>query len=641
MTLELILRAIPNFRKIHQDMLAKAAPGTGMWLLKSERFSLWLEPNGDLKILWGSGIPGAGKTIIAALVIDMLEAMARVSGAKTSNAPEMTVRSVLEVFVKQMVERHPDALPIVRKSQLLGLLQHLTDYVATIFVLDALDEAPTEIQVDLSQEPRLAKLQDASLPRDLSAQKLERNTYLRGLLAQADTSLREEIISTIKRRSGGMFLHASLQLDALCHCLSIHDVQETIEQFPSEIEDAYGQTWRRILNQHQRHVSLAKSVMLWVVNAARSMSIEELRRAVATRPDNHKFEPARMVPEATLLGLCHGLVVLEEESRLVRLVHYTARKPVEALLLEFFPHPHRLFTAVCITHLTDCGFQNTTIDSEERLKQALDDDPLLAYSHDAWACHAQLSLDDKILVTQLTTFLEDCQAFPALIYHRFDRVTALHLVAFYKLPFSFAGSLDDLNLNLRTEVGGYTPMGLACLRGHQTGVQALLSLPGSVNTVDRAGYSPLMYAAFKGYDGIVRLLLACPDIQVNLVNLSGASALLHAAFNGDHTTFELLLARPEIQHLRLPPAEAMTGLSNSSLIDLRLTPTLPIPMAQQLFYWRHSLGMSKLSSFSSPPPASIQINATGMATQRSRWQRNMDMKRLSVRSSRFLELISQ
>jgi hypothetical protein len=56
MDLESVLRAIPNFRKIHQDTLAKATPGTGMWLLKSDTISLWLEPNGDLKIIWGSGI---------------------------------------------------------------------------------------------------------------------------------------------------------------------------------------------------------------------------------------------------------------------------------------------------------------------------------------------------------------------------------------------------------------------------------------------------------------------------------------------------------------------------------------------------------------------------------------------------------
>ncbi|KAH6901948.1 hypothetical protein BKA70DRAFT_677295 [Coprinopsis sp. MPI-PUGE-AT-0042] len=60
-----ILASIPNFRNIYQDMLSKATLGTGMWLVKGDRFRLWLEPNGDIKIFWGSGIPGAGKTLLA------------------------------------------------------------------------------------------------------------------------------------------------------------------------------------------------------------------------------------------------------------------------------------------------------------------------------------------------------------------------------------------------------------------------------------------------------------------------------------------------------------------------------------------------------------------------------------------------
>ena len=50
------LHAVPNFRKIYQDMLGKATEGTGIWLLKNENFRVWLEANGDIKIFWGSGM---------------------------------------------------------------------------------------------------------------------------------------------------------------------------------------------------------------------------------------------------------------------------------------------------------------------------------------------------------------------------------------------------------------------------------------------------------------------------------------------------------------------------------------------------------------------------------------------------------
>ncbi|KAH6916386.1 hypothetical protein BKA70DRAFT_485389 [Coprinopsis sp. MPI-PUGE-AT-0042] len=72
-----ILQSIPNFRQIYHDMLSKATAGTGMWLVKGDKFRLWLEPNGDIKIFWGSGIPGAGKTLLASIVIQHLEALCK------------------------------------------------------------------------------------------------------------------------------------------------------------------------------------------------------------------------------------------------------------------------------------------------------------------------------------------------------------------------------------------------------------------------------------------------------------------------------------------------------------------------------------------------------------------------------------
>jgi hypothetical protein len=51
-----VLRLVPNFRKIYQDMLSKVTDGTGLWMLDGDTFRLFIMPNGDIQILWGSGI---------------------------------------------------------------------------------------------------------------------------------------------------------------------------------------------------------------------------------------------------------------------------------------------------------------------------------------------------------------------------------------------------------------------------------------------------------------------------------------------------------------------------------------------------------------------------------------------------------
>lgn len=48
--------------------------------------------------------------------------------------------------------------------------------------------------------------------------------------------------------------------------------------------------------------------------------MEELGRAVATSPDTFKLEADCLVPAATLMSLCRGLIVVEEESSIMHLI---------------------------------------------------------------------------------------------------------------------------------------------------------------------------------------------------------------------------------------------------------------------------------------------------------------------------------
>lgn len=74
----------------------------------------------------------------------------------------MTVRTILEILVMQTLERHPECVGVIQQTyakdlsertepterQLLSLLHRLTEgMAATFYILDALDEAPSKIQL--------------------------------------------------------------------------------------------------------------------------------------------------------------------------------------------------------------------------------------------------------------------------------------------------------------------------------------------------------------------------------------------------------------------------------------------------------------------------------------------------------------
>ena len=111
-----------------------------------------------------------------------------------------------------------------------------------------------------------------------------------------------------------------MQLEALQQCTSPHDVRLMLDGFPSEIEDVYRQTWKRIVDSSPHQLYLAKTGLVWVLNASRCMSIDELRHALATCPKAYHFSSSRLIPESAFMAIFRGLLVVDPKSMLVRLV---------------------------------------------------------------------------------------------------------------------------------------------------------------------------------------------------------------------------------------------------------------------------------------------------------------------------------
>ncbi|KAF7318381.1 NACHT and ankyrin domain protein [Mycena chlorophos] len=59
-----------NFLPTHQEIHQNLHKDTGKWLLEHTAFLEWKQ--GSNKLLWCSGIPGAGKTVLASLVFEHL-----------------------------------------------------------------------------------------------------------------------------------------------------------------------------------------------------------------------------------------------------------------------------------------------------------------------------------------------------------------------------------------------------------------------------------------------------------------------------------------------------------------------------------------------------------------------------------------
>jgi len=116
------------------------------------------------------------------------------------------------------------------------------------------------------------------------------------------------------------FLLASLQIDSLKHCISIKKLLTTVESLPLGLNTMYERTWERIEGQTDDEVSLARKVIIWLTYAYRPLKVRELQCAVAVPDNGVGFDEGDVTAEELIISACCGLIMVDQQSRIVRLV---------------------------------------------------------------------------------------------------------------------------------------------------------------------------------------------------------------------------------------------------------------------------------------------------------------------------------
>ncbi|KAH6908121.1 hypothetical protein BKA70DRAFT_1076143, partial [Coprinopsis sp. MPI-PUGE-AT-0042] len=108
-----------NYRSVQTDNFDKGTVMTCLWFIESEVFKQWL--SGQLIILWGTGMPGSGKTVLTSIVIDYLQEYAKRHGPKVTVAfaycrytEPIPVQQILAALVCQLLECYPFLFPLVK-----------------------------------------------------------------------------------------------------------------------------------------------------------------------------------------------------------------------------------------------------------------------------------------------------------------------------------------------------------------------------------------------------------------------------------------------------------------------------------------------------------------------------------------------
>jgi hypothetical protein len=114
-------------------------------------------------------------------------------------------------------------------------------------------------------------------------------------------------------------------------------VRVALDNLPNELDDTYSEAMLRIQSQDEEDAQFAERVLYWISYAYTPLTVVEIRHALAVEAGDADIDEEALPDKDTLISVCAGLVTVDQESNIIRLVHYTTQEYFERIRMNRFP----------------------------------------------------------------------------------------------------------------------------------------------------------------------------------------------------------------------------------------------------------------------------------------------------------------
>jgi ankyrin repeat protein len=569
------------------DMKGRRVAGTCTYIKEDEAFSSWL--SGTAQLLWLSGGPGKGKTMLSLFLAEELEKLAKTSRdamfleyyCDNQDNKRNTAITVVRGLILQLLDQRPGLfkhiLPkfetqegfLIEPSfeslwRVLEDMIHDTSTGVIYCVIDGIDECiETSLELLVQRIRQLYTTDQRNSPShqmklillsrelpDCMPEYLYDFPHIR-LQPTADIHLfieskveelarhkaynsatRARVKSIFISRSEGTFLWVGIAAAQLRGCEPM-EVAEILNKLPAGLDGLYARMLRQI---NHRHREMAVKVLLWVTLAVRPLSLSELGVAIdaEAQPD---YELSIEDVARDHVKICRSFLTLE--NAMVRLIHQSVKDYLlsmssnaqlhqDLILFHIDEYTGNLTIAsMCLKYIHG---RFSPRNSEKRPKGEI-----MPYFGLYWPNHARfLRPSDSVFDFDLP------------FYKKESSVRNAWLNEYWK-----SGS----NMKQSALPASFSLLHLACYLGilpliqklvHKARWKEKLRLSASITAKDSNGQTPLVHAASQGYTEIVSLLLSQSPASINTPDNSNRTALSWAAERGHTATVMVLLSQTSI-----------------------------------------------------------------------------------------------
>ncbi|OQV07153.1 Ankyrin repeat-containing protein [Cladophialophora immunda] len=597
----------------HRDLQVRRAEGTGRWFLEHPHFSQWVDGDSKHDLLCVGG-PGAGKSVLCSHAVDYLRTKFKDHDVaiafyyydysdQQSQNPSSFARSLLrqlsshsEVVPSAVAEFYQRTRNAVKDQtwfhDLLNIIRRVVRTFSHCFIIvDALDEADVQSQrsgffevIDaIRSSPRgtvkvlatlrphvlnlVAKFHEPSIV-DILANPGDIRQFLVQMIQEQpeseylmDDKLKEHVLNTLCTNANGMFLLPALQIKTILDQITKADVKRALLHLSTDLTHAFQSTIKRISTLSSVRRELAFRTLMWASHARRPMTVRELQHAMALRPEDHDLDKDNLPSVRTLIDCCCGLVEVDYESSIIRLVHHSLEEYLRDHDHGLFNDANLIITRTCLQYMRLDIIRDLPYKNRKDFGMALEDVPFLQYAALEWGHHAYSVPAEEIKDLALP-LLSDSACLNTIARVRdfqspdlrkwndkawtwaYSGGAGISLAAGFGLTellkILIAANQHNLQLDARNMYGS-TALHEAAFFGHQEVAKILVENGANLLDTNYGQSTPIFLAVSYGQLEMVKLLLRYGRDQLDCPGPKGFTALHKAVEQGDEEMVTILL----------------------------------------------------------------------------------------------------
>lgn len=302
--------------------------------------------------------------------------------------------------------------------------------------------------------------------------------------------------------------------------------------------------------QSHRRRNLAYQAINWIVHSHRPLSPTELQHGLAVKPGRFKSPKGNLTNVQTIISVCAGLLTVDEETDVIRFVHYTTQEYLDSgKVEEWIPSAEAELARACITYLL---IPDLTLSAARSIRHHVgakcdgekDSSPEMIWYRWPIGTVRMHIWDDWLLLRYATTYWgAHCQYYQPQLQEMAMSLLFNHSMCWYAFQ-----ARDETMFDVRI---GIRAISICCYWGLNEFVKALLE-KARMHKTNFA--EALTVAVRRGFGETVKVLFECgrveqADIDHTTRNMCRVDAETLINYCPNTTTIRLCSTQPRIAEI--------------------------------------------------------------------------------------------